>query len=351
MTMSRFLNGAEASRQYGVLAGHYAASLLWADPLADAAADALQPLGASWWPMVLKSLDAGAGTLPDAPPALTELFAALPPEPTSDQWAAMESGRAAIARTGNSAALIVQCTSLAIDGWSPPTGTSSQQAVRRLAETGDWWSKLHAPGGLRRGAEGYKATLHTRLSNAFRRRAMHDTGTWDRRAWGEPVNQADLFVQVSAFTTVMLEGLYRMGYRLTQAEEDGYYAFWRHAAAVLGLHKTWLGMIDAEPCGQFWKMWLLVNPPPEAEAKARVNRMLDELARAGGAAAFVDRALLSGMTHWLLGRDVAQGLGLPNGPMTYLLPVLYPPTSFLSQRLGGSRERRLARTVAALARS
>lgn len=351
MTMSRFLNGAEASRQYGVLAGHYAASLLWADPLADAAADALQPLGESWWPMVLKALDAGAGTMPDTPPALAALLAALPPEPTADQWTAMDEGRAAIARTGNSASLIVQSASLAIDGWSPPMGTSSQQAIRRLAETCDWWLKLHAPGGLRRGAEGYKATLHLRLSNAFRRRAVRDTGRWDRRAWGEPINQGDLFVQVSAFTAVMLEGLHRMGYRLTQAEKDGYYVFWRHAAAVLGLHKTWLGMIDAERCGQFWKMWLLVNAPPDADAKARAERTLDELAQAGGAAAFLDRALMSGMTHWLLGRDVAQGLGMPKGLMTYLLPAIYPPTSFLSQRLGGSRERRLARTVAALASS
>ncbi len=351
MTMSRFLNGAEASRQYGVLAGHYAASLMWTDPLADAAADALQSLGEHWWPTVLKALDAGAAAIPDAPPALTALIAALPPEPAADQWAAMEMGRAAIARTGNSASLVVQCTSLVIDGRSPPTATSSEQAGRRLAEIGDWWIKIHAPGGLRRGAEGFKATLRVRLSNAFRRRAVRDTGTWDRRSWGEPVNQDDLFVQVSAFTAVMLEGLHRMGHRLTQAEKDGYYAFWRHAAAVLGLHKTWLGMIDAERCGPFWKMWLLVNPQPDAEAKARANRTLDELARAGGIVAFFDRALLSGMMHWLLGRDVAQGLGVPNGPMTYLLPAIYPPTSFLSQRLGGSRERRLARTVTALARS
>lgn len=351
MTMSRFLNGAEASRQYGVLAGHCAASLMWADPLADAAAGALQPLRESWWPMVLKALEPGAGAIPDAPPALAALIAALPPEPTAAEWEALEVGRAAIARTGNSASLVVQCALLAIDGWAPPMATSPQQAIRQLSETGDWWLKLHAPGGLRRGADGYKATLRVRLTNAFRRRAVRETGTWDRRAWGEPINQGDLFAQVSAFTAVLLDGLHRMGYRLTQAEKDGYYVFWRYAAAVLGLHKTWLGMIDAERCGPFWKMWLLVNPPPNAQAQAQANRTLDAFARTGGGAAFLDRALLSGMTHWLLGRDVAQGLGVPNGPMTYLLPAIYPPTSYLAQRLGGSRERRLTRTVAALARS
>ncbi len=350
MTMSRFLNGAEASRQYGVLAGHYAASLLWADPLADAAAEALQPFRDAWWPMVVRALDAGIDRMSDAPPALGALLAALPPEPAPDFWASMEAGRAAIARTGNSAALIVQCASLVVANWLPPAKriSSRHQSSHRLAQTGDWWIKLHKPGSLRREAAGYRATLQLRLSNAFLRRDGRVSGEWDRRAQGEPVNQSDLFFQVSAFTAIVLDGLYRMGYRLTQAEKDGYYAFWRHAAAVLGLNKTWLEMIDAERCGQFWKMWLLVNPPPDAETKALAQQAVDELATAGGGFAFFDRALLSGTTHWLLGRDVAQGLGMTNGSMTYLLPALYPPVAFLSQRLGGSRERRLTRTIAAL---
>jgi hypothetical protein len=351
MTMSRFLNGAEASRQYGVLAGHYAASLLWTDPLADAAVESLLPVGKSWWSVVLKALDAGTGGVSDVPPAVAALIAALPPEPGEERWAAIERGRAAIARTGNSASSIIQCVSLVIDGWSPPVGYSPEEAIHGLAQTFDWWVKLHAPGGLHRGADGYKATLRVRLDNAFRRRLVRGSGSWDRRAWGEPFNQGDLFFEVSSLTAVMLDGLHRMGYRLTPPEKEGYYAFWRHAAAVLGLHKTWLEMIDAERCGQFWKMCLLVNPPPDAGARARAARTLEALAGAGGGIAFLERSRLAGLTHWLLGRDVAQGLGMAGGPMTYLLQAFYPPTSFLSQRLGGSRERRLARTVTALTRS
>lgn len=355
MTKSRFLNGAEASRQYGVLAGNYAASLMWADPLADAAAEALHGFHGSWWPMVLKALDEGVDKVPDAPPELGALIASLPPEPTQEQWASMEAGSAAVARTGNSAGLVLQCASLMVDYWSPPfakpltlTGTLMEQTTHRLAQTGAWWIQLHKPGGLRRSADGYRTTLHVRLIHAFVRRMARGSGVWDREAWGEPINQGDLFFQVVGFTSLMLDSLRRMGYRLTQEEKDGYYAFWRHAAAVLGLHKTWLASINAEECRRFWKLWMLTNPGPDAETKALAKQTLDALADAGGGLRSVNQAFLSGMTHRLLGGDIAGGLGVPNGPMAYLLFVLYPPTSWLSQLLGGSRERRLTRAIAKL---
>ena len=56
MSKSRFLNGAEASRRHGVLAGTYAASIMHADPLADAAVEALHPFHGRWWPMALKAV-------------------------------------------------------------------------------------------------------------------------------------------------------------------------------------------------------------------------------------------------------------------------------------------------------
>lgn len=352
MTKSRFLNGAEASRQFGVLAGHYAASLTWDDPLADAAVEALHGFHGSWWPMVLKALDEGVEKVSDAPAELGALIASLPPEPTPEQWAAMAAGSAAVARTGNAAGLVLQCASLMVDYWSPPfakpltlTGTLMQQTTHRLAQTGAWWIQLHKPGGLRRSADGYRTTLHVRLIHAFVRRMARGSGVWDREAWGEPINQGDLFFQVVGFTTVMLDSLHRMGYRLTQAEKDGYYAFWRHTAAVLGLHKTWLASINAEDCSRFWKLWMLTNPGPDAETKALAKQTLDTLADAAGGLRSFNHAFLSGMTHWLLGREIARGLGVPNGPMTYLLPAIYPLISFVSQKLGGSRERRLVRAL------
>ncbi|TAJ24284.1 MAG: DUF2236 domain-containing protein [Reyranella sp.] len=351
MTKSRFLNGAEASRQYGVLAGTYAASLMWADPLADAAAEALHAFHGSWWPMVEKALDEGVDKVPGAPPELAALIASLPPEPTAEQWAGMDAGSAAIARTGDSAGLVLQCVSLMTDYWSPPstkpltlTSAVTQGAVHPLAQTGAWWLELHKPGGLRRGADGFRKTLQVRLVHAFVRRVARGSGAWDRAAWGEPINQGDLFFQVVGFTKLMIDNLQRMGYRLSAAEKEGYFAFWRHAAAVLGLHKTYVAMITEDDTYRFWHLWMLTNPRPDAETQALARQTLETLAGAGG----FRRSFLRAMVYWLLRGDVGHGLSVPWSQIYYPMLVLYPPFAWLSQALGGRSFRKFERAIASL---
>jgi hypothetical protein len=356
MSRSRFLNGAEASRRYGVLAGTYAASLMWDDPLADAAAEALHPFHERWWQMVLKALEEGTDKVPDAPAELRALLASLPPEPTAEQWATMDLGNAAVARTGNSAGLVLQCASLMIDYWSPPfakplllTDKMMRDMAHRWAETSAWWIELHKPGGLRRTGDGYKSTLHIRLVNAFVRRMARGSGVWDRAAWGEPINQGDLFFQIVGFTKLMLDSLGRMGYRFTDAEREGYYAFWRHAAALLGMHKTYLPMINPEECDRFWQMWMLVNPGPDEETIALARTTLDALADAAGhsrLARRVQRSILYGMVYWLLGWDVGQALKVPRTQAAHLMPRLYRPALRISKFLAGNAHNRgLARAV------
>jgi hypothetical protein len=157
----------------------------------------------------------------------------------------MDRGSAAIACTGGSAALVLQCASLMVDYWSSAaikplvlTGNIAQQTLHRLAETGAWWIELHRPGGLRADQAGYKTTVHVRLIHAFVRRMALGSGVWDSAAWGVPINQGDLFFQIVGFSKLMIDSLERMGHDFTAVEKEGYYAFWRHVAALLGVDGT-----------------------------------------------------------------------------------------------------------------
>ena len=292
MSKSRILNGAEASRRHGVLAGTYAAAIMHADPLADAAVEALHPFHGRWWPMVLKALEEGIAAVPDAPPELAALIASLPPEPTSEEREKMERGSAAVARAGDSAGLVLQCASLMIDYWSPPamkplvmTGTLKQSTIHRLAQTNAWWIELHRPGGLRRDQDGYKTTLHVRLIHAFVRRLIRGSGGWDREAWGEPINQGDLFFQVVGFSKLMIDSLQRMGYWFTAEEKEGYYLFWRHTAALLGVEKALLPYVNETDCGRYWDLWMLTNPEPDDDGIALARTTLEAVAGVGNPSA------------------------------------------------------------------
>ena len=356
MTKSRFLNGAEASRRFGVLAGTYAASLMRADPLADAAVEALHPFHGRWWPMVLKALEEGIEAVPDAPPELGTLLASLPPPPSAEQWQIMDRGSAAVARTGDRAALVLQCASLMIDYWSSAaikplvlTGNIAQQTLHRLAETGAWWIELHRPGGLRNDQDGYKTTVHVRLIHAFVRRMALGSVVWDRAAWGAPINQGDLFFQVVGFSRLMIASLERMGCDFTAAEKEGYYAFWRHVAALLGVDSFLLPLVNEPDCGRFRDLWMLTNPGPDEESIALARTTLDTLATVGGktgVARGLQHSILCGTTRWLLGQDIGEGLKVPRTAVGDWVPRLYPAMTRLSARLSrGDRAADAARAI------
>lgn len=334
MTRSRLLNGAEASRRFGALSGTYAASLMWVDPLADAAAEALHPFHERWWSITLDLLERGVGGASDAPNELRALIASLPPEPTAEQWAAMDAGNGAVARVGGRASVVLQCASLLTYCWSPPAarpfvvnGGVLQHPGDRFALTGWWWMALHKPGSMRRAGDGYKATLRVRLIHAFLRRMAGGSGQWDRAAFGEPLNQGDLFQGVVALSWLMINGLQRIGGGLSHDEKEGYYAFWRHTAAVLGLHRIYVDMVNARDCESFWNLWMLTNEGPEGEAVARARALLDVLATAAGgngATRRLRRSMLNAAVHRLLGRAIGDRLEIPRTPaaVAFLRPLV-----------------------------
>jgi hypothetical protein len=363
MTESRILNVAEASRRHGALAGTYAAAMMHADPLADAAVEALHFFHGRWWPMVLKALEEGIAAVPDAPPELAALVASLPPEPKPEEWAKMERGRAAVARAGDSAGLVLQCAALMIDYWSPRamkplvlTGSIQLQTIHRLTQTSAWWIELHRPGGLDPKQDGYKTTVHVRLIHAFVRRMIRGSGAWNRAAWGEPINQADLFFQVVGFSKLMIDSLQRMGYWFTADEKEGYYLFWRHTASLLGVEKALLPSVNEVDCGRYWDLWMLTNPGPDTDGIALVRTTLEAIAGMGKPSAAMRRFqlwVLGGATRWLLGREIGQKLGVPWTPAGFLLPLVYKPAVRVSEALtkwrGVDRGQAAARAIRKLA--
>jgi hypothetical protein len=363
MSQSRILNAAEASRRHGVLAGTYAAAIMHADPLGDAAVEALHAFHGRWWPMVLKALEEGIAAVPDAPPELAALIASLLAEPKPEEREKMERGRAAIARAGDSAGLVLQCASLMIDYWSPPamkplvlTGTMQQQTIHRLAQTSAWWIELHRQGGLQPTQDGYKTTVHVRLIHAFVRRMIHGSGNWNRAAWGEPINQADLFFQVVGFSKLMIDSLKRMGYGFTAEEKEGYYLFWRHTAALLGVEKALLPSINEADCGRYWDLWMLTNPGPDADGIALARTTLEAMAGLGNPSAAMRQFqlwMLRGAVWWLLGREIGRKLQVPWTAASFLLPLLYKPAVWASEAcaklFGVERSHAAARAMRKLA--
>ncbi len=339
MIKTRFLNAAEASRQFGALAGTYAASLKWTDPLADAAVEALSAAPAGWWSRVEAALDGTANQV-GVPAELVKLIESLPPDPSPETWSTMEMGRAAVLGTGRGVALALQGAAIAADNWTPPStkaltlaGEAMGISVHPFVDTASLWIEVHKPGALRRGSDGYRALLRYRLIRAFERRIAKARGHWDVQQIGEPFNQGDLFLQVVLFTRGVITGFEVEGYWLTQEQKDAYHLFWRHAAAVLGLHKTYLEAVNDHQCEQFWRLWVLTSPGPDGFTRARAAETLSKLA-ATDLLQPINGPLMKTMMDWHLQPVGRQRLGLAAPRTGHTAYGLYRARTWLGRQIG-----------------
>jgi hypothetical protein len=361
---SRYLRAEQASAEFGPLAQTYAASLMRSDPSADALIEALQRTHpGAWWSLVLTALNNGIASADDVPPELHAFIVALPPEPTASEWERIEQGGAAVARTRFSAGRALHCAALMVDYWSSAfskplemTGQLLQRTAQRLLQTGAWWIQVHEPGGLLRERDGFKTTLHVRLIHASVRRMALASGAWDTAAWGVPINQGDLLFQVVGFSWLFLRSLERMGYRMSYDEKAAYYTFWRYLAALMGIERELLPLINEVECARFWELWLLTNPGPDdgsAELADASLRALTRMISNGTLGRRVQFPILCGTSRWLLGKEICDGLKIPRTIWSHVLPLTYRPvlqfSELISKLRKKDRSRVAVRSIAQLA--
>ena len=364
MNPSRYLRAQEASAHFGTLAQIYAASLMRSDPVADGLLEALHRTHkGAWWPAVLGALDDRIESVAGAPAELRAFIAALPPEPSPHDWDLIGQGSAAVARTRFAAGRALHCAALMVDYWSSAfskslqmTGQLRRRTAQRLLQTGAWWIQVHEPGGLRRDRDGFKTTLHVRLIHASVRRMALASGAWDAAAWGSPINQGDLFFQVVGFTWLFLRSLERMGYRISDDEKAAYYTFWRYLAALMGVERELLPLINEVECARFWELWLLTNPGPDAGSAELAHASLKALAKMIGGRALsgpLQFPILCGTSRWLLGKEICDGLKIPRTIWSHILPLTYRPavqfSELISRVSSEDRSRAAARSIAQLA--
>ena len=113
-------------------------------------------------------------------------------------------------------------------------------AGHRLRDTAHWLSMSMLPGSLAVGQAGYVATVEVRLLHAHMRRKTRRRGH-DERAFGVPINQADLALTWLGFTLTSMRAEASIGFDLSEAEIAGNYGYWQQQAHLLGIDAELVG--------------------------------------------------------------------------------------------------------------
>jgi hypothetical protein len=218
--------------------------LMRRDQLADDLVRAVREEHAVTMPQVRAAM---AGDLAaDAHPALRSFFAALENRPAWVDDELLERGGAAARRIGKDGFDILAFGSL-LGGYR--SGGALQPLVRtgrfddtlnRVGETGQWWLACTAPGGMARGGEGWRLSVHVRVMHAFVNYQLERDPGWDWGFRGVPVNDYDRAGTIGSFSTSYLLQARALGIRIPSGDAAAIMHLWSYVGWLMGVQEQWL---------------------------------------------------------------------------------------------------------------
>jgi uncharacterized protein (DUF2236 family) len=117
------------------------------------------------------------------------------------------------------------------------TAYLAKRPNRRLFETAQFIVDVLTPGGLGPGGRGIRTAQKVRLMHASIRHLIRNDAAapWDAKELGVPINQEDLLGTLMTFTWLILDGLARLGVRLTPQEQQAYLDAWLAVGRLMGV--------------------------------------------------------------------------------------------------------------------
>ena len=109
---------------------------------------------------------------------------------------------------------------------------------RRIFRTAQFIMDVMQPGGLGPNGRGIRSAQKVRLLHASIRYYIANKTKWKSEwepAWGLPINQEDLAGTLMDFSAGVIQGLKRMGIRLSPEEAEDYLHCWKVVGHIMGI--------------------------------------------------------------------------------------------------------------------
>ena len=243
---------ASAREKFGDSVDQYIEFLHVGDPLADTFVRAVEErkLGDAF-ALVTRAVNSGIDSAGNVPPELVALFEQLDHVPSWVDWERMKIGSGKVMRNAllpaMSLAVYVLPHAYLATGNKPLafSNTLVANTARRYAITTRFVTEAFMPGGMYRHAEGFKFAVITRILHARIRQRILASGKWDP-ALGVPLNQAHMAMGTVIFSSFLIEGMRRLGVRLTTEETGSILLIWRYIGYLLGVDSEILCTSGAE---------------------------------------------------------------------------------------------------------
>jgi hypothetical protein len=269
----------------------------------------------------------------DPPPALRALFAAVDHVPYWADWRVMNRASATVLRANIFGAAVLGCYAVPLfyrlgQGAKPLAMTDALigGAVMRGRRTARFVIETCMPFGLQREAEGFRLTLRIRLLHARTRRAMLAGPGWNPAADGVPMSQAYTAAMSAFLSAFWLQGLRRIGVRVSAAKAEAVMQLWRYSSHLMGVHPELLFATEEEAI-RFTERLFATEPPSGEAARRLMGPLFDAVPTVLEQPGWRGRAMLGlfqGLAYALFGARQAAELGVPRNAWRHTPRLVAP---------------------------
>lgn len=265
-------------------------------------------------------------------PATQDLFHQLNHIPDWVDFKKINSGSAYCNRCGTAALSVLRnyCLmggyeSSAINKPLIFTEALKKGAVKRLADTVDFWMNVTSINGLQPNQKGIYSILTTRLIHSYSRIQIEKSTDWQSELWGRPINMWDMLATNLGFSIAFADGLSKLKMPPTPQELDGLLQLWKYVGYLLGIPAALLPTKPEDAAKKLY-LWSKTQRGIDDDSIALANALYHEPKKVSFTNNrfmkwFVQKTNL-GYNEILLGSESRAALGLPYSNAKYWILFL-----------------------------
>ncbi len=216
------------------------------------------------------------------------------------------------------------------------TGALKKGAVKRLKDTLEFWVNVTRENALKINSEAYQLIVRTRLMHSYARLSIKNkTKNWDFENWGEPINSWDMIATYTGFSLVFIQGLKKLGLKISEKEELGLFHLWKYVGYLLGIPSEYLPENRQQAIEQLY-LWSSIQDKGDEDSAHLARALLDEnLENTIYKFQFQRNLLLNlhqSMNWFLLDKEINERLKIPKVGLTSIFPKLIIKANHFSQK-------------------
>lgn len=208
-------------------------------------------------------------------------------------------------------------------------------AVKRLADTVDFWMHVTTIDGLKPQQAGIYSILTTRLIHSYSRIQIEKATDWKSELWGRPINLWDMLATNLGFSIAFMDGLSKLKLSPTNEELNAVLHLWKYAGYLLGIPVELLPDTAENAAKQLY-LWSKTQKAIDQDSKDLAWSLYDEPKRVS----FTNNTLMKwfvqktnvGYNEVLLGSESRSALGLPYSNAKYWILLLNNFNKYLDKK-------------------